>query len=145
MIIMSAAIENEREVNMTTRIITEEEKAASALTSEEWKEWTKTVWSIANVSDGIHPAVFPPEFPYRLLRMFSFVGETVLDPFSGMATTGRVALKNRRNYIGFETNAEYREESVQRILNFIDDERLTDSQYVIYNSSSCDMSQISLH
>ena len=65
-----------------SNIISSEIKEASKLTSEEWKEWTKTVWSIANISDSIHPAVYPPEIPYRLIRMFSFVGETVLDPFS---------------------------------------------------------------
>ena len=98
-----------------SNIISPEIKEASKLTSEEWKEWTKTVWSIANISDSIHPAVYPPEIPYRLIRMFSFVGETVLDPFSGMATTGRVALQNNRSYIGFETNPVYHNESLRRL------------------------------
>ena len=82
---------------MDNNVITAEAKEASALTSNEWKEWTKTVWSIANISDGIHPAVFPSEIPYRLIRLFSFVGETVLDPFSGMATTGKIAIKCNNN------------------------------------------------
>lgn len=87
--------------------LTPEIKEASKITSDEWKEWTKTVWTIANTSDSLHPAVFPLEIPHRLIRMFSFFGETVLDPFSGTATTGVAALNNGRRYIGIETNPEY--------------------------------------
>ena len=117
-------------------------KEASKLTNEEWKEWTKTVWSIANISDGIHPAVFPPEIPYRLIRMFSFVGETVLDPFSGMATTGIVAMKTNRSYVGFETNKEYHTESLKRLGEIAEIEGINNPNFVVHNSSSCDMSLI---
>ena len=125
-----------------SNIISPEIKEASKLTSEEWKEWTKTVWSIANISDSIHPAVYPPEIPYRLIRMFSFVGETVLDPFSGMATTGRVALQNNRSYIGFETNPVYHNESLRRLGESVLPENGYDCRYEVSNSSSCDMSHI---
>lgn len=117
-------------------------KEASKLTNEEWKEWTKTVWSIANISDEIHPAVFPPEIPYRLIRMFSFVGETVLDPFSGMATTGKVAMKTNRSYVGFETNKEYHTESLKRLGETAELEGINNPNFVVHNSSSCDMSLI---
>ena len=127
---------------MKETIITPEQKAASILTNDEWKEWTKTVWSIANISDGMHPAVFPPEIPYRLIRMFSFVGEVVLDPFSGMATTGKVALKNNRKYIGYETNTEYFNESRNRIEQYVLDENLGDVSYKLFNSSSCKMKDL---
>lgn len=130
------------EKEMGNSIISAEVKEASALTSEEWKEWTKTVWSIANTSDEMHPAVFPPEIPYRLIRLFSFVGETVLDPFSGMATTGKVAVKNARKYVGFETNDEYCEESLRRMNQYVIDEGISDPQYDIFNSSSCSMGQL---
>jgi len=96
-------------------MMTEEIKEASKLTSNEWKEWTMTVWNIANISDETHPAVFPPEIPHRLMRMFSFYGETVLDPFSGIGTTGTVAMKNDRKYIGYETNPEYHSISTDRL------------------------------
>ena len=122
--------------------ISAEIKEASKLTSEEWKEWTKTVWSIANVSDNIHPAVYPPEIPYRLIRMFSFVGEVVLDPFSGMATTGKVALQTGRSYLGFETNPVYYREALIRLHKVVVDNNLAEGQYRIVNSSSCDMTQI---
>lgn len=121
--------------------ISAETKEASKLTSEEWKEWTKTVWSISNISDDIHPAVFPPEIPYRLIRMFSFVGEKVLDPFSGMATTGKVALQAGRTYCGFETNPIYYKESLSRLHAIADEDRIK-TPYEIFNSSSCDMSQV---
>lgn len=125
-----------------SNVIKSDIKDASKLTSEEWKEWTKTVWSIANVRDDIHPAVFPPEIPNRLIRMFSFVGETVLDPFSGMATTGKVSLQTNRSYIGFETNKEYYTESRKRLYETAEREKIKDPKFVIYNSSSCDMSLV---
>lgn len=122
--------------------ISPEIKEASKLTSEEWKEWTKTVWSIANISDGMHPAVFPPEIPYRLIRMFSFVGEKVVDPFSGMATTGKVAIQTGRSYSGFETNPVYHKESLLRLGEFVSSEKISDAQYDIINASSCNMANI---
>ncbi|QNF94328.1 site-specific DNA-methyltransferase [Janibacter sp. YB324] len=76
--------------------VSREQRDASAITKEEWREYTKTVWSIANTSDAEHPAVFPPEIPRRLIKMFSFVDETVLDPFGGTGTTGRVAAELER-------------------------------------------------
>ena len=120
--------------------ITKEIKELSKITSEEWKEWTMTVWNIANISDSLHPAVFPVEIPHRLLRMFSFWGETVLDPFSGTGTTGEAALNNGRKYVGFETNPIYYERSTQRLhdvaqKNNIED---TDSAFAVYNHSCLD-------
>ena len=57
---------------------TKAQKEKSKLTKEEWREYTKTVWRIANTSDPDHPAVFPVEIPRRLIKLFSFHGETVL-------------------------------------------------------------------
>lgn len=122
--------------------ISEDIKEASKLTSEEWKEWTKTVWSIANVSDGMHPAVFPEEIPYRLIRMYSFVGETVLDPFSGMATTGKMALKTDRKYVGFETNPLFCQESITRLEAFASEYGLNTTGYEVINNSSLKMNAI---
>lgn len=124
------------------KIISKDIKDASKLSNDEWKEWTKTVWSIANISDGIHPAVFPPEIPYRLIRMFSFVGEKVVDPFSGMATTGKVAIQTNRFYEGFEINKEYYNESLARLSEFAEKENILTPKYKIHNSSSISMSTI---
>lgn len=84
--------------------VPEEIKAKSIVTKEEWREWTKTVWHIANTSDRDHPAVFPLEIPRRLIKLFSFVGETVLDPFAGVGNTAHAALTLGRNAICFEQN-----------------------------------------
>lgn len=88
-------------------VVTRDQRDASAITKEEWREYTKTVWSIANTSDPDHPAVFPPEIPRRLIKMFSFVGETVLDPFGGSGTTGRVAAELDRRGVCVDQSRVY--------------------------------------
>ena len=90
-----------------TRVPTAKDKEASRLTKEEWREYTKTVWSIANTADPDHPAVFPVEIPRRLIKMYSFVGETVLDPFAGTGTTAEAALELERRSIAIEQNKVY--------------------------------------
>jgi DNA modification methylase len=82
-------------------------KEKSKLTKEEWREYTKTVWHIANVTHPEHPAVFPAEIPHRLIKLFSFYGETVLDPFAGTGTTGITALKLGRNAVCVDQNPHY--------------------------------------
>jgi DNA modification methylase len=83
---------------------TVEQKEASRLTKEEWREYTKTMWSIANTSDPDHPAVFPTEIPHRLIKMFSFVGDLVLDPFAGVGTAVHEALALDRRAVAVEQN-----------------------------------------
>ena len=82
-------------------------KKKRALTKEEWKEYTKTVWSIANISRKDHPAAFPTEIPHRLTKLFSFWGETVLDPFAGSGSTAIAALKLGRKTICIDQNKDY--------------------------------------
>jgi DNA modification methylase len=82
-------------------------KEKSKLNKAEWKEYTKTVWHIANVSNPEHPAVFPEEIPYRLVRLFTYWGETVLDPFAGVGTTASAALKSGRLAICIDQNPTY--------------------------------------
>lgn len=93
-------------------MVTRDQRDASAITKDEWREYTKTVWSIANTSDAEHPAVFPPEIPRRLIKMFSFVGETVLDSFGGIGTTGRVAAELERRGVCIDQSDVY----VERML-----------------------------
>lgn len=83
------------------------DKEESKLTKEEWKEFTKSVWQIANVSHENHPAVFPQEIPHRLIKLFSMVGEVVLDPFCGTGTTGVAALNLKRHFIGTDSSTVY--------------------------------------
>ena len=82
-------------------------KELSKLTKEEWKDFTKSVWQIANTSHPIHPAVFPEEIPRRLIKLFSFMGDLVLDPFCGVATTGSAAMKLGRHFVGTDSSKEY--------------------------------------
>jgi DNA modification methylase len=87
--------------------MTKTRKEQSKLTKEEWREYTKTVWHIANVSDPKHPAVFPIEIPRRLIKLFTFIDEPVLDPFAGTGTTALAALELGRKAICVDQNKEY--------------------------------------
>lgn len=82
-------------------------KAASALTKEEWKEFFTGHWNFGGAKQVGHEAVFPLELPSRLIRMFTFAGETVLDPFLGSGTTMRAAIDLDRSAIGYELNRTY--------------------------------------
>ena len=89
-------------------------KERSKLTKEEWREYTKTVWSIANVSDPRHPAVFPEEIPRRLIKLFSFWGENILDPFGGLGTTAAIAASLGRRGISVDQSKIYNEVARER-------------------------------
>ena len=82
-------------------------KEKSRVTKEEGERYTKTVWSIANTSHRDHPAVFPVEIPKRLVKLFSFYGETVLDPFAGIGTTAQAAIPLGRKVICVDQNKTY--------------------------------------
>lgn len=99
-------------------------KELSQLTKEEWREYTKTVWSIANVSHDKHPATFPVEIPKRLTKLFSFWGETVLDPFGGVGSTAVAALREGRRAICIDQNPNFVEEMRARVAA----EQLADSE-----------------
>jgi site-specific DNA-methyltransferase (adenine-specific) len=87
--------------------VTAEQKELSRLTKEEWRDYTKTVWHIANTADPDHPAVFPAEIPRRLIKLFCFHGETVLDPFAGVGTTGKTAADLGRQTVCIDQNKKY--------------------------------------
>ena len=92
-----------------------ETKAASRLTKEEWKAFFRGHWTFGGARQVHHEAVFPPELPRRLIRMFSFVGETVLDPFAGSGTTLVEAAALGRHAIGYEIAAPFIELMQQRL------------------------------
>ena len=102
--------------------LTEEQKEASKLEKDFWIEIKKSdVWLIKPEGSGDnrdHPAPFPYELPYRLIKAYSFVGETVLDPFLGSGTTLVVARDLKRNGIGYEINPEIAKEAIRKIKNF---------------------------
>lgn len=86
---------------------TQEKKEESRLSREEWNTYFASHWTFVGAKQDGHIAVFPEELPKRLIRMFSFVGETVLDPFMGSGTTALAARNCGRNSIGYEINPEY--------------------------------------
>lgn len=86
---------------------TAEQREASKLTKEEFDRWFQQIWNITGASTKHHPAPFPLELATRLVRMFSFVGDTVFDPFCGTGTTMVSALRTGRNSIGVEIDPEY--------------------------------------
>lgn len=85
-----------------------EMEEASFIQSEDYVRWFKTIWDdIRGASLKDHPAPYPLELANRLVRMFSFVGDTVLDPFAGTGTTALAALKLGRSSINYEVEASY--------------------------------------
>ncbi len=84
-----------------------EVKEQSRLTQEEWNQYFTGHWNFAGEKQDKHLAMFPEELPRRLIKMFSFVGDTVLDPFLGSGTTSLAAKKLNRNSIGYEINGSF--------------------------------------
>lgn len=82
-------------------------KEQSRLTQEEWNEYFSGHWNFGGAKQDRHIAVFPEELPRRLIKMFSFVGDTVLDPFLGSGTTSLAAKNLGRNSVGYEINSEF--------------------------------------
>jgi len=82
-------------------------KESSKLTKEEWKDYFSGHWKFAGEKQIGHEAMFPEELPKRLMKMFSFVNDTILDPFVGSGTTLKVALELQRNAIGYEINENF--------------------------------------
>ena len=87
--------------------LTKAVREKSRLSKEDWREYTKTVWSIANTKHDEHPAVFPAEIPHRLIRLFTWHGETVLDPFAGVGTTAEAAIRLGRRVVCVDQSDEY--------------------------------------
>lgn len=86
---------------------TAEQKQKSEITKEEWNEYFASHWNFNGVKQLEHIAMFPEELPKRLIKMFSFYGETVLDPFLGSGTTSLAAKHLGRNSVGFEINKDF--------------------------------------
>mgnify|MGYP001347515477 FL=1 len=86
---------------------TKEQKELSKMTAEEWNTFFAGHWNFTGARQNGHIAMFPEELPRRLIKMFSFVGETVLDPFAGSGTTSLAAKNLDRSSIGYEINPEF--------------------------------------
>lgn len=94
---------------------TNEQRERSKIDKQEFSEWFKQFWNVSGASTKEHPAPFPLEVAYRLVRMFSFVGDTVLDPFSGTGTTILASIRSDRNSIGVEIDRKYCKMAMERL------------------------------
>lgn len=94
---------------------TSSQREASKLTKKEYGDWFQQFWNLGGASTKEHPAPFPLELAYRLVRMFSFVEDTVLDPFLGTGTTSVAAIRCHRNSVGVEIDPHYLGQARERI------------------------------
>lgn len=99
--------DGQSENNLPTHI-----KEKSKLSEKEWVEFTKQIWNIpipnkGDLAFGEHSAIMPEEIVRRCVRLFTYVGDTVLDPFAGSGTTLKVAKELKRNYVGYEISKSY--------------------------------------
>lgn len=92
----------------------------STISKEEFLEFTKSVWTFAAepASKIGHPAPFPVELPYRLIQLYTFEGEIILDPFMGSGQVAIAAIKTKRHYVGYDINENYVRLAEKRIRDF---------------------------
>ena len=95
----------------------EKDDKENSISRDEFLEWTKSVWTFPAVSAKKvgHPAPFPEELPHRLIQLYSFKGDVILDPFAGSGTTCLVAARDSRHYIGYEINQDYIDIALERL------------------------------
>lgn len=94
---------------------TYDQRRLSIISEKEFNKWYQQIWDFNGTSTKNHPAPYPEELSNRIIRMFSFVNDTVLDPFLGSGTTMLSAIKNGRNSIGVELDQTYSELAYNRI------------------------------
>jgi modification methylase len=92
----------------------------STISRDEFLEFTKSVWSFPAESARKvgHPAPFPLELPYRLIQLYTFAGEVILDPFMGSGQTALAAIKSKRHYVGYEIDPQYVELAHKRVAEY---------------------------
>src|SRR5579875_4192859 len=95
-------------------------RVMSIISAADHMEWFQQVWRLGGASTRDHPAPFPVNLAERLIRMFSFVGDTVYDPFLGTGTTSVAAARCGRNSVGTEVDAAYFAKSVARVRNLVE-------------------------
>ncbi len=97
------------------------EDKKDTISRDDFLEWTKSIWTFPAVSAKRvgHPAPFPIELPHRLINLYSYEDDVVLDPFCGSGTTCLAAVKNNRNFVGYDVVEDYVELANKRIADFI--------------------------
>lgn len=108
-----------------------------SITKEEFMEYTKSIWTFAaeRATKVGHPAPFPVELPYRLIQLYTFEDEVILDPFVGSGTTCIAALKTKRRYVGYDNDPKYCELAERRINEY------SQSQRTLFNQQGENSSQ----
>jgi modification methylase len=94
---------------------TDDQRALSIISEQEFNNWYRQIWDIKGASTKTHPAPFSEELAYRLIRMFSFVGDTIMDPFAGSGTALVAAAKAGRNSIGVDIDENYMQLCMRRL------------------------------
>lgn len=96
------------------------------ITRDDFLNWTKSIWTFPTVSAKKigHPAPFPIELPHRLINLYSYEGDVILDPFCGSGTTCLAAAKNKRKYIGYEIVKDYVDLANKRLSDYTTQTRL---------------------
>ncbi len=94
-------------------------KGEDTISRDEFLEWTKSIWKMQSESAKRvnHPAPFPLELPHRLINLYSFKGDVVLDPFMGSGTTAVAAINNGRSFVGYEIVEKYKNIAESRVSN----------------------------
>lgn len=87
----------------------ERNEKQNSITKDQFIEWTKSIWTMNPESAKKigHPAPFPEELPFRLIQLYSFIDDIILDPFMGSGTTAVSALKSDRKFVGYDTDEKY--------------------------------------
>jgi site-specific DNA-methyltransferase (adenine-specific) len=96
---------------------TMEQRRMSFIPRSYYEQWFRQIWNLNGTSSREHPAPFPLELALRLIRMYSFVNDIVLDPFVGTGTTMLAAIKSGRNSIGYEVDPKYVQVAKERLLD----------------------------
>jgi site-specific DNA-methyltransferase (adenine-specific) len=112
---------------------TKEQKELSIITKDDWNNYFSGHWYFAGAKQDGHIAMFPEELPARLIKMFSFSGETVLDPFLGSGTTALAARNLGRSSVGYEINSDFIP-TIKDKLNVGQSDRAA-TEYVLLNDS----------
>jgi len=100
-------------------------KEMSKITKEEFRKFREPIWFLNGIGTKDHPAVFPNELSRRLIKMYSFYGDLVLDPFCGIGTTNIEALKLDRNSIGIDVKRSYIRTALKKLREVEGDSKIT--------------------
>jgi site-specific DNA-methyltransferase (adenine-specific) len=113
-------------------------KRKATIQDSQFLEWTKSVWTFSaeRASKVGHPAPFPVELPYRLIQLYTFEGDIVLDPFMGSGQTAIAAIMADRHYVGYEIDKNYTDLAEKRIKHHINESLKKSLQIPLLSSST---------